>query len=297
VAIKGASFLEAIEAVCLASGAWYRWNGAGIELEKAQPPASRSHAGPVLLSAQLGPSHEDGDLSLNLRLEWEPGVRLRWYEIEIESAVDDQGAAVTVAPSASPAGFVHRLVFFRSHSLPAEGEARFAAEDHVDLAASTKNPARLKSARGKITFFMPEETLRVRFEDPAAGQKKEAGSLVVTLSEFGWGRRNREEWRAGLDLDLTGISASKHSALFSFLLSSKIRFVDAEGKQHDAENGGASSSGFAGDPLQHIGTSVRTSKLPESRAPKALEASIVADVWEKTYPFEFKSVEGPKARK
>src|SRR5207244_13246475 len=108
LALEGVSFLQALDAVCLAIGAWYRWDGSALEIAPGDAPRSRGHAGPILVTADLGRPREDGDLGLDLRLEWEPGVRVRWYEIEIESVENDQGGAVSVTPPKSPAGAAHR---------------------------------------------------------------------------------------------------------------------------------------------------------------------------------------------
>ena len=296
LALEGVSFLQALDAVCLAIGAWYRWDGSALEIAPGDAPRSRSHAGPILVTADLGRPREDGDLGLDLRLEWEPGVRVRWYEIEIESVENDQGGAVSVTPPKSPAGAAHRAVYYRSHSLPAEGERRYSTEDHVDLTGPSRNITSLKSVKGKLTLYMPEELKKIRFENPAQGEKVQVGSITAALSDVTWGRRNSGGWNASIDLDLRCSPASKHCALFAYLLTSKIRFIDADGKEHETENGGASSSGHSADPLESVGTSVWTNRLSEARPPKAVDATIVSDVWEKTFPFELKGVERPKSK-
>ncbi len=289
--IENASFLQAVEAVCLSLNTWYRWNGAAIELGKARAAHSRGHAGPLLLSAGLGRSQENDGPSLVLRLEWDPGIRVRWYEIEIESAEDDRGGAVSVAVPKNLAGLAHRTVYSRAHALPAEGDLRFSAADHVDLTDLSKEATRLKSVKGRITLFIPEEMRPVRFEK---GSKEaiELGTVTATLAQDGR-RAGKEAWSASLDLDLSRGHPSKHRALFAYLLNAKVRFLGADGKAHAAESGGAHSGGNVDAPLQRVGRTLRCDSIPETAVLKAVEATIVTDVWEKSYPFELKDVGKP----
>ncbi|HLF92535.1 MAG TPA: hypothetical protein VJB14_03685 [Planctomycetota bacterium] len=289
--IEDATFLRAVEAVCLSLNTWYRWNGAAIELGKARAAHSRGHAGPLLLSASLGRSQENDGPSLVLRLEWDPGIRVRWYDIEIDSAEDDRGGAVSVGTPKNLAGLAHRTVYSRAHALPAEGDLRFSAADHVDLTEFSKEATRLKSVKGRITLFIPEEMRPVRFEK---GSKEaiDLGTLTATLAQGGR-LAGKEVWSASLDLDLSRAPSSKHRALFGYLLNSKIRFLDASGTAHPGESGGAHSGGNLDAPLQRVGRTLRCDPVPAGAVLKAVEATIVTDVWEKTYPFELKDVGKP----
>lgn len=289
--IENATFLRAVELVCLSLNTWYRWNGAAIEFGKARAGHSRGHAGPLLLSGGLGRSQEGDGPSLVLRLEWDPGIRVRWYDIEIDSAEDDRGGTVSAAAPKNLAGLAHRTVYSRAHALPAEGDPRFFAADHVDLTEFSKEATRLKSVKGRITIFIPEEMRPVRFEK---GSKEaiDLGTVTATLAQD-VRRGGKEAWSASLDLDLSRAHPSKHRALFGYLLNSKVRFLDADGKAHPAASGGAHSGGNLDAPLQRVGRTLRCDSAPEAAVLKTVEATIVTDVWEKTYPFELKDVGKP----
>lgn len=295
--IENASFLKALESICLSLNTWYRWNGAAIELGKARAAHSRAHAGPLLLSADLVRSREESGLALDLRLEWEPGLRVRWYEVEIDSAEDDKGGEVSVAAPRNAAGYAHRVVYSRAHALPSEGETRFSGSDQIGMTALSEGASRLGSVKGKITLFMPEEAVRVSFPKVQKPEPMPLGPVTATLRDFHYRKAGGNGWEASIDLDLTRLPSSKHRALFAYLLNSRIRFVDAEGKETPAENGGASSSGQLDDPLQRVGTTVRTDKIPESPGPKTVDVTLVTDVWSRTFPFELKDVPGPAGKK
>ncbi len=293
LALRNATFLQALEAVCLSMGCWYRWDGTSVVLGKAEAGHSRSHAGPLMLTATLGSGHDsEGALSLDFRLEWDPGLRIRWCEIEIDSAEDDLGGAVSVAEAKNPAGYVHRTVYSRSHRLPREGDVRCFATDGLNLTELSKGATSLKSVKGRIVVYLPEEARKMRFDKKDA--PVELGAVTATLRDLS---PTGSSWGATIDLDLSRTPPARHRALFAFLLNSKMTFVRGDAPGFVGDDSGASSGGSLDDPLTNVGRGVRTDKFADGAGPTAIEATIVTDVWEKSFPFEFKDVRKPDAKK
>jgi voltage-gated potassium channel Kch len=290
LSLQEATFLRALEAICLSLGCWYRWDGASIVLGKAEAGHSRGHAGPLLLSAALGPG-APANPSLDLRLEWDPGLRIRWYEIEIDSALDDKGVSVEEKTPANLAGYVHGLVYSRSHRLPREGDSRCFSSDELSLTGLSPGATRLNSLKGRITLFLPELAQKVRLEKVNAPVV--LGGVTATLRELSAGT-SRAGWGATIDLDLSRTPTAAHRSLFAHLLNSRILFVRGDHPGIPGENSGASSGGSIDDPLLSVGRSIRTDQFAEGAGPTAVEATIVTEVWQKTFPFELRDVRRPE---
>jgi len=295
LSLKQATFLQAVEALCLSTGCWYRWDGSSIVLGKAEAGHSRCHAGPLLMSATLGPGQgAQANLSLDLRLEWDPGLRIRWYEIEIDSAFDDKGVAVEQKSPVNTAGHVHGVVYARSHRLPREGDARCFSSDDVSLVGLSPGATRLSSVKGRITLILPDQLQKVRLEK--VNVPVVLGGVTATLRDLSAGSPS-PGWGATIDLDLSRTPVVAHRALFAYLLNSRILFARGDHPGIPGGDSGASSGGSVDDPLQTVGRSIHTDKFAEGAGPTAVEATIVTEVWQRTFPFEFGDVRKPEPMK
>jgi hypothetical protein len=88
-----------------------------------------------------------------------------------------------------------------------------------------------------------------------------------------------------------------HRALFAYLLNSRILFARGDHPGIPGGDSGASSGGSVDDPLQTVGRSIHTDKFAEGAGPTAVEATIVTEVWQRTFPFEFGDVRKPEPMK
>lgn len=295
VALESVSPLAALDACCRSAGVWYKRNGTALELTKEKPPPapSRVFLGPFALAAVLPKPRAGDSLSLQLDLEWEPGVKPRWFEIVIESGTDDKGGAVALAPPKAGRESFEPSLSTRHLNMPKEDEAKTIAFDELELTPLSKGAARIKSLKGKIRFFFPEEVQKVRFENPAKGDKKDLGVISATLDDFGFAQFPKG-WGASIELNTFRTAREKRSALFAILTASRMRFYDNAGKAYATTYSGSGSGGHVTDPLQRMSVHTYSEAFNEKNPPKVIEMNVVTDIWEKAYSFEFRDLQPAK---
>ncbi len=291
--LSNAPLFDALETVCRSAGVWFQRNGIAIELTRGKAPSTpRAAQGPLAILGAVRSSLQGGGSELWLDLEWEPGVHPRWFDIRIDSMTDDQGGAVEVAPSEDPdlSSLPHSTRFL---NFPKEGEAKSSAVETIPLASVPKGATKLRSLKGRITLYFPEEVHKIRFEKPVKGDKKELGLITATLDELGYADL-RTQWEARILLNTFRTAREKRPVLYALLLASKIRFLGPGDKPHATEVGGWGAGGHVTDRLQTMNVSVSSSDFAKAVPPHAIELELVTDVWEKSWAFELKDI--PLAR-
>ena len=280
------SFLEALGSLCRAAGLWYtRARDGSFTLSPGKPPASSpSYVGPLVLSGTLSGLDKPQEIRrVALSINWEPRIKPRWFDVRVESAEDDHGESVALNPDRSSGSDITHT--WRFHNYPRQEAFADPVMEVVPLASPLKPGAKLRSLKGKITLYFPQEVSKLHIDVPPTGEKQQMGVVTASLDEL---RFERECWSSRFELDTSRVPREERTALYAIFNMTPVRFIDRNGDAHPTEQKGGGSGGHVTDPLQRMSVWIYTVPLKSPLA--AIEADIVTRVWEKTYSFELKDV-------
>ncbi len=294
--VEFGSFLQALEALCRSCGIWYRWRDACVELVKEKPPElPRLHVGPFAMAASVATLEDEPGLFLRFDTDWERKVAPEWFEVKVESITDDKNAAVLLARRKEN-GHLGEATLTKKFSVRTMEEYREEWTRDEFLLGPTSS-GKLGTVKGKVTFWFPLEVVKVRFENPKPRDVAEAGPFTARLNFYDF-YKDHKAWDVQMELQLADTPRETALPLWAMLTTKSIRFIDAAGVAHDSgTKGGQGNGGTAANMLQRINISRGTDKLTLENPPKALECDVAVSVWTRSFPFEFKGVRIPKAKK